>query len=369
VRYGNIHNRKFANYTKVGGYYLGASYNLPDNFVLYGSLGKGSLFAPVGDFSAGVTAAGAPTGGTTTLEPELVHLYEGGIRYDTPRLLLNVDYYYENISDAFAFFENFLTDAEFYANNGGELFRGVEGNGTFQITPDLSAFGNFSYNETEYTKSFFGNDTLAQDQFGYAFTGTPLSNVPDWNGLIGASYSIGPFSAYATGQYTGREFTTDDLDDPPYGNTYYIGQTADGTLIQGNAQEPYGSPTPVPLKYTPNNPNGCTSSAADCAAGQTVPANPLDGATVTNKKIENPANFIFNLLLSYKIPLHYSALQSLTVDLNMQNLFDKRYYSYIYNSENPVQGIYDPHIPGGETYNSAFTGEPRSFMLDVVAKF
>jgi iron complex outermembrane receptor protein len=326
VRYGNIDNHKYANFTKVGGYYLGAAYNLPDNFVLYGSMGKGSLFAPVTDFSAGLTAAGAPTGGTNTLEPELVHLYEGGIRYDTPKLLLNVDYYYENISDAFAYFENFLTDSEFYANNGGELYRGVEGNGTIQVTPQLSLFGNFSYNETEYTKSFFGFDTLSQDQFGYAFTGTPLSNVPDWNGLIGASYDYGPFSFYTTGQYTGREFTTYDLDAPPYGNT-------------------------------------------TDASGNTIPANPLDGATVTNKKIENPANFVWNVLLTYKIPVHFGALQSLTADLNLQNLLDEKYYTYTYSSENPVQGIYDPHIPGGEAYNSAFSGEPRSVMFDLTAKF
>lgn len=369
VRYGRIHNEKFENFTKVGGYYLGASYNLPDNFVVYGSTGKGALDAPVGDYSAGVTAAGAPTGGTQTLEPELVHLYEGGLRYDSPRLLLNVDYYYENISDGFAFFENFLTGSEYYANNGGELYRGVEGNGSFQITPNASLFGNFSYNEAEYTKSFFGFDTLAQDQFGYSNTGTPLSNVPIWNGLIGASYDYGPFSIYTTGQYTGREYTTLDVDSPPYGNTYYIGQTADGTLIQGNAAEPYGSPTPVPLAYTPNNPNGCTVSADACAAGQTVPASPYDGATETNQSILNPANFVWNILLTYKIPIKRCGLQSLTADLNMQNITDNKYYTYTYNSENPVQGIYDPHIPGGQTYNSAFVGEPRSFTFDLVAKF
>jgi iron complex outermembrane receptor protein len=317
---------KLANFTKVGGYYLGASYNLPSNFVLYGSMGKGSLFAPVSDFSEGTTAAGAPTGTTNTLEPELVHLYEGGLRYDTPRLLLNVDYYYENVSDAFAFFQNFLTNAQYYGNNGGELYRGVEGNGDFRITPNLSIFGNFSYNETEYTKSFFAFDTLAQDQYGYAFTGTPLSNVPIWNGLVGADYEIGPFSAYATGQYTGREYTTEDLNAPPYGNT-----------VDAN--------------------------------GNPIPANPLNAATVTNQNILNPANFVVNLLLTYKIPLQTKALQSLTVDLNMQNIFDERYYTYTYQSQNPVEGIYDPYLPGGQPYTSGFVGQPRSVMIDVVAKF
>ncbi len=325
TKYGIYNPLKLQNYTKIGGYYLGAAYNLPANFVLYGSAGKGSLFAPVTDYSEGTTASGL-SGGTNTLSPEVVHLYEGGLRYDTPRLLLNVDYYYENISDAFAFFTNFLTNSQYYSNNGGELYRGVEGNGTFAVTPALSVFGNFSYNTAIYTKSFFAFDTLAQDQFGYAFTGTPLSNVPSWNGLVGADYDIGPFSAYATGQYTGQEFTTYDLDAPPYGNT-------------------------------------------TDAKGNTIPANPLDGATVTNQKIQNPANFVVNLLFSYKIPVQHSMLQSMTVALNMQNLLDERYYTYTYSSENPVQGIYDPHLAGGEPYNSAFVGQPRSFTVDLTAKF
>jgi iron complex outermembrane receptor protein len=308
---------KLQNFTKIGGYYLGGSYNLPDNFIVYGSLGKGSLFSPIGDYSVGTTSSGLP-GGTSAPTPEIVHLYEGGIRYDTPRLLLNVDYYYQAIASGFAFFENYLLNQQYYANNGGTLYRGVEGNGEFRVTPDLSVFGNFSYNEAEYTKSYFAFDTLAQDQFGYAFTGTPLSNVPDWNGLVGVDYEMGPFSAYATGQYTGREFTTYDL-----------------------------------VAYPTSGPD----------------TNPLDGATVTNTKIKNPANFVVNLLLTYKIPVAYHGLQSVTASLNMQNILDERYYNYTYSSENPVGGVYDPSLPGGEAYNSAFVGEPRSFELDLTAKF
>jgi iron complex outermembrane receptor protein len=317
VTYGIYNPAKLQNFTKIGGYYLGASYNLPHNFVLFGSLGKGSLFAPLTDYSQGTTASGLP-GGTNAPSPEIVHLFEGGIRYDTPRLLLSADYYYQAISNGIAFFDNYLLNQEYFANNGGELFRGVEGNGDFRVTPELSVFGNFSYNEAEYTKSFFGFDTLSQDQFGYAFTGTPLSNVPNWNGLVGVSYDQGPFSLYATGQYTGREFTTYDL-----------------------------------VAYPTSGPD----------------TNPLDGATVTNQKIENPANFVVNLLLSYKIPCAYKGLQSVTASLNMQNILNEKYYNYTYSSENPVGGVYDPSLPGGQAYNSAFVGEPRSFTVDLVAKF
>jgi iron complex outermembrane receptor protein len=331
---------KFQNFTKIGGYYLGGSYNLPANFVLFGSLGKGSLFAPTSNYSGGLTA-GIP-GGTDVPEPEIVHLYEGGLRYDTPRLLLSADYYYQAIANGFSFFVNYAQDTQFYGNSAGYLFRGVEGDGKYLITPNLSIFGNFSYDKAEYTKSSFLFDTLAQDQFGYAYSGTPLSNVPDWTGLIGAEYDNGPISIYATGQYTGREYTTDDLDAPPYGNTCTV--TATKAVV------------------------GCSPN--DVPTGETlIGANPLDGSTVTNTSILNPANFVVNLLVSYKIPVHAPVLQSLTASLNIQNLLDEHYYTYTYSSENPVGGIYDPNLPGGEPYNSGFLGEPRSFSVDLVAKF
>jgi iron complex outermembrane receptor protein len=315
---------KLTNFTKIGEYYLGAAYNLPDNFILFGSLGKGSLFAPVDNYGVGLNTGGISGPGTTAPTPEIVHLFEGGIRYDTPRLYLSLDYYYQAIADGFAFFEDFVTGASFYANNGGYLFRGLEGSGEYRITPNLSIYGNGSYNKTEYTKSFFGFDTLAEDQFGYAFTGTPLSNVPDWDANIGIDYDDGPFSARLSGQYTGREFITDDLEAQPY----------------GSAAGPGGNPP-------------------------AVAPNPLNGATVTDTKIENPANFLVNLFLSYKIPLEYSHLQSLTVDLNMQNIFNEHYYTYEYSADNPLNGFYS-YLP---PFTAAFEGEPRSFTVDLVARF
>jgi iron complex outermembrane receptor protein len=331
---------KFENFTKIGGYYLGGSYNLPDNFILYGSLGKGSLFAPTTNYSGGLSS-GIP-GGTDVPTPEIVHLYEGGIRYDTPRLFLNLDYYYQAIADGFSLYIDYAQDTQFYGNTVGYLFRGIEGNGKYLITPNFSVFGNFSFDKPEYTKTGPASVTLTQDQFGEAFTGTPLSNVPDWTGLVGAEYDYGPFSLTATGQYTGREYTTYDIDAPPYGNT---------------------CTTATPGQIVSCDPNNVPS-------GETlINANPLDAATTTNTNILNPANFLVNLLFTYKIPVHAPLLKSLDADLNIQNLFDSHYYTYTFSSENPVNGVYDPNLPGGQPYNEAFEGEPRSFTVDLIAKF
>ncbi len=330
VSFGNYNPAKLQNFTKIGGYYFGGAYNLPHNFVLFGSLGKDSLFAPVSDYSVGTTPSGL-SGGTSTPTPEIVHLYEVGVRYDTPRLLLSADYYYQNISDGFAFFENFLTGQQFYANNGGQLFRGVEASGKFLVTPHFSIFANGAYDKTEYTKSYFASDTLTEDQFGYAYTGTPLSNVPEWTGTVGADYDIGPFSASATGLYTGREYTTYDINVP---------DTANPPGYQ------YGGGT---------NP----------ATGKPYGSSPYNGATVTNTSILNPANFVVNLLFTYKVPVNEHHLKSLTLDLNIQNLLNAHYYTYTFGSEDPEGGLYLP----GTSFNSAFFGEPRAFTVDAVARF
>jgi len=329
---GILNSATLQNFTKIGEWYVGAAYNLPHHFVLFGSAGKGSLFAPTEDYASGASA-GLP-GGTSAPSPEIVHLYEGGLRYDTARLYLSADYYYQAIADGFGYYENFSTNPiqVYDSNAGGELYRGIEAEGKFLITPELSVFANGSYNKTEYTKTFPGFDTLAQDQFGQAFTGTPLSNVPDWTGTVGMDYDSGPFSFSVSGLYTGREYTTEDINVP---------NTA--------------------------NPPGYQYGGTDPKTGVSYSASTLNGATVTNTSILNPANFVVNLLLSYKVPLPKTYLQGLTLSLNVQNLFDEKYDVYTYQSENPSpgSGLYLP----GTGFNSAYTASPRSITIDAVAKF
>jgi iron complex outermembrane receptor protein len=335
---------KLQNFTKIGEWYIGAAYNLPDHFVLFGSAGKGSLFAPTADYASG--AASGLTGGTSAPSPEIVHLFEGGLRYDTPRLYLSADYYYQAIADGFGYYENFDANPPqvYDSNSGGYLFRGVEASGKFLITPELSVFANGSYDKTEYTKSFPGFDTLAQDQFGNGITGTPLSNVPDWTGTIGADYDSGPFSFGISGLYTGREYTTEDVNQPNPANPP---QFAYGV-------PPYPGPGPAPANYGINP-----------ATGSEYESTSLNGATITNPTRLNPANFVVNLLLSYKVPLPNTYLQSLTLSLNVQNLLDEHYYTYVFQSENPMGGLYLPQ----NSFGSGYYGAPRSLTVDAVARF
>ena len=52
----------------------------------------------------------------------------------------------------------------------------------------------------------------------------------------------------------------------------------------------------------------------------------LNGATVTEHELLNPANVVFNVLLTYKQKVNYGALKEIDYSLNAQNIFDEHYY-------------------------------------------
>jgi hypothetical protein len=49
----------------------------------------------------------------------------------------------------------------------------------------------------------------------------------------------------------------------------------------------------------------------------------------------------------------------------MQNIFNEHYYTYEYSADNPLNGFYS-YLP---PFTAAFEGEPRSFTVDLVARF
>jgi iron complex outermembrane receptor protein len=311
VTYGSLNPEKYQNFSKVGEPYLGISYDLPGHLTAYATYGKGSLDAPVQDYSAGTTSIAGIPAGTHAPSPEIVHLYEAGLRYDTPRLYLSADYFYQKVDDAFSFYDNYLTNTQYYANTGAYLTRGVEIAGKYRLTPSISIEGNGSYNNTDYLNNYFAFDTLQEDQFGYAMQGTPISNVPTFLANIGADYDSGPISARISGQYTGAQNQSTDI-------------------------------------LTPSDPGSA-----------------LSGATTTDLVNMNPANFIVNFLISYKLPVNTHRLKSLTLTLNAQNIADWHYYTYRYNSEIASGGVYSI-LP---QYESGLIGPPRSLELDLVARF
>lgn len=318
---------KLQNYSKIVEPYLGISYDLPNHMVAYASYGKGARFAPVSYYSTG---AGPST--TTAPNPAIIHSYEVGLRYDTPRLYLNLDGFYQKVNDLFGLYLDYNDNLFQFSNDGVEQFKGIEASGKFRLTPHVELFGNASYNQANYLSSFDTQLTPYEGQFGYAFKGQPVTSVPAWLGNFGVTYTRGPWLTRFTGHYTGQQYTT-------------------FSFTGGDTQ-------PIPG----SNPPGTF-------ALQTVPyANPIPGNPVQHFLL--PGFLTLNAYAAYKIPVHFGRLRALKVSINAQNLLGLDYFSHFYGfveeiASNTTASGYVNTSP----YNAAYYGPPRSVFLDVSAKF
>ena len=326
--YTSVHNEQnntilnpyvLTNYTKEGEPYLGISYNLPEHVTAYASAGIGSLFAPTADYYVGSSGTtGAPS-------PEKVYSAEAGLRYDTSNLYLSGGWYYQNVKGGFSFFEDYLIN-EFVAGNTAEQqLRGVEFAAKYKITPEVSISGNGSYNQAKYLANAFTNVTVTEDQFGYEFAGANTSNVPNKLANVNLEYDDGTWYGRLNAQYTGSSYLTGDL----------VGSNYCGFPVGG----------PVPAGYSPG-------------------PYPLCGATTTIPT-KNPSHTLLNALVSYNLNLDTDTLKTVKLSLNVQNILDKRYYNYDYESENASGGLYGVY----PQFSSGLIGPPRSFMFDMSARF
>jgi iron complex outermembrane receptor protein len=282
---------------------------------VYASYGTSALFAPTLDFGP-TTVGGVPYA-------SIVHMYEGGIKYDTSKLLLSFDYFYQKVDRDFGFYAGSgnTQGQNFYGNSGQREFKGVESAVTWQVTPEIQLFGNGSYVLAKYLVTQPAFSTIGEDQYGLAIKDAPISGVPAWLANFGVDYERknlfldnDAFSARFSGQFTGAQYTTYDL-----------------------------------------------------SIFQVVPPYPPDqtqGDTVTNPNGKLPAFTVYNLLLGYTLPTPMWRVKQLRFDLNLQNLFDKRYWQYYYSQIPPVNGEYL-----GGAYEDGLPGAPFSATFTVTARF
>ncbi len=334
-------NYKLQNFGSQADPYLGVAYDLPENMVAYAAYGKGARYAPITDYTLGTANSQGIASTTSAPKPEIVHAYTAGLRYDTPRVYLNADIYYQKLTSAFSFYTNYQTGASTYNNIGVQQFRGYEASGKVRVTHDLEFFGNTSFNQSNYLNQYYANVTPFQGQFGYVFKGDPLASIPNWLGNFGFEYDHGPFTARLSESYTGPQVITGDL--PP-------------VLPATPVISPLGPNSTLALATTPFVPTAQGNLANAIGGYGPIPHFRL------------PSFLVSNVLLSYKLPLHgYDHLQYLKFSLNVRNLFNLHYYQHYFlaPAEIPVNGGFQ----GTPTYASAYNGIPRSIFFNVTARF
>jgi iron complex outermembrane recepter protein len=332
---------------------------------VYGSFGTSALFAPVTDF--GPNTAGPPPGAS------IVHLYEGGIKYDTSTLLLSADYFYQKIDRDFGFFQ-FQSGPQnglsVYSNFGQRETKGVEASATWQVTPEIQLFGNVSHLLAKYLTSGNAFDTVAEDQFGTAFKGTPETGIPDWLSTFGIDYAKksivldnDALNVRFTGQYTGKQATTYDLDGEAYLNP--------GIQYPGLLPLTYGGcPGAAPA--------GGNTSGSGCAAYTRY--NQLTGATTYDSHGGISPFAIFNIDINYKLPTpELPVVKYITFDLNGINIFNESYFQYFYKqispgncgtfTSGPFKGMAKNNYSCSPSFADAIPGQPASVFFTVTARF
>ncbi|GAA5265076.1 iron complex outermembrane recepter protein [Acidiphilium sp. MT5] len=334
--------------------YIGVSFDFPDHIVAYAAYGKGARFAPTTDYTLGTASTGVGVSTTSAPKPEVVHAYNAGIRYDTSRLYLNADIYYQKLTSGFSFYTNYATGQQNYQNVGVQQFRGYELSGKYKIFKHIELFGNGSYNQAEYLNSYFAQDTPFEGQYGFVFKGDPLAGIPNWLGNFGIQYKDGPFTGRLSGQYTGQQYITFDLS-PALANI-----TSPIISPVAAAADPASPNTPLGLATTPLYPTPSANLAQQVAG---LPP-------IQNFKL--PGYLLMNLYLSYDMKVHgYHALKSVKFSLHVQNLLGLRYYQHYFLAPSESISITSPFngFINNPSYASAFAGPPRSIYLSVSAKF
>ncbi len=309
---------------------------------VYGSFGESALFAPVADFSPNLLG--------TPPNASIVHMYEGGIKYNTPKLYVSLDYFYQKVDRDFGFFQfqsGPNVGLSLYNNAGQREMKGIEGAVQYQVTPAVQLFGNFSYNIDKYLVTTLASATIFEDQFGIVQSGQPITGVPDWIANFGVDYTKhnlfredDEMNLRFSGQYTGYQPTTYDLN-----GFQNIGKVP-GVTPFGTYQ--YYSVTSGATTY---DPNGGISPFV-----------------------------IFNLDWNYTMPTPSAPfLKNVKFDLNIQNLFNHFYYQYFYKqispnncpafSSGPFKGLPQTNYGCTPSFADALPGEPFAATFTITAHF
>jgi len=210
----------------------------------------------------------------------------------------------------------------------------------------------------KYLKTDFAFTTVAEDQYGIAIKGDPVTGVPDWLSTFGVDFNKksvlvqdDAFDARFSGTYTGHQSTTYDISgSTPFPN------------FPGLAPNT-GVATPASCSSS-NPPSACTRFSQ------------LSGATVYDPNGGVSPFVIFNLDMNYTLPTPtLPVIKHVKFDLNIQNLFNQHFFQYYYKQVSPSACPATNANPVASQYNCSLEfadgipGEPFSVFFTVTARF
>lgn len=165
--------------------FLTANYKLSPTWSTYAQYAKGMLVPDISSYQS--TNANA-----TSIDPQRSTNYQWGIVHKSDRLTFDTDLYYIDFDNKIAVVPG-TTAQPIYYNQGGVIYKGVEGELTYAFDNGFSAYVNGSINRAA-SKA----------------TGLQIANVPDSTEALGLLYNQGGWSASLMYKRVGRTYALDN---------------------------------------------------------------------------------------------------------------------------------------------------------------
>ena len=174
-------------------YYVTANYKVQDNWSVYGQYATGFLIPPLS-----VLQANSPV--TSQLSPQTSTNYQVGTVYHGDRISFDADVYYIDFSNKLNSRTCSAADAAIgclpgetlWYNLGGAIYKGVEGQVTVGVTPELFVFGNGSVNKATARGA-----------------GKQIANAPKGTAAFGAIWKTHGFEISAVDKYVAAQWAAE----------------------------------------------------------------------------------------------------------------------------------------------------------------
>jgi len=185
--------------------FLTANYRWTPTLSTYAQYAKGMLVPDISSYQD-TTASNA---NATSIQPQTTTNYQLGLVQKADRLVFDTDVYYINFNNRIATNAAAATDptAPSFINQGGVIFKGIEGELTYAFDHGIAAFVNGSINKA--TKKDTG--LWVANAPRSTFAGGALYNNYDWHGAIvykrtGSQYALDD-SAYRMSAFSTTDLT------------------------------------------------------------------------------------------------------------------------------------------------------------------
>lgn len=186
---------------------LAGLYEMSETTNLYANFSRGYFFPQFRGFAPIATGV---TG--SEYNPETILQGEAGVKFGNQKLSGSLAAYYVTLQDRISIQNSFVNGLleQVRRNEQNTATIGLEANVDYKLTNDLSLRGSLTYQAHEITKNL--SEDLINGTKEEINVGNALARQPNLLGFVGLYYDNDAFDAFATVNYTGAKFASDNND-------------------------------------------------------------------------------------------------------------------------------------------------------------